>query len=536
MMKKIMIVDDEMLVRVGIKSIVDWEKHGYRMVGEASNGEEALAIIEKQRPDIVMTDLIMSPVDGFELIERCKTMYPSVKFVVLSSYSDMDNVKKAMKLGALDYVFKLKVTAESIIGMLDEVSKSAQKQEPAPAQGPNMAVKNVPAIKQRLMQTIIEKSYVGRREIRNELQQLNVRVPFDCPYVLFYLSIDDFELKVFSDVIQEVQLLKYSVTNILEEVLNKYFECDVYGYSGGNIIAVLKQDRDYALLVSNAREAFEQNAEYMKRYLDITVSGALSSPYGTLSDVAEAVKEVTGGIKSRLYKGSGYFSVPGEWKQGAKTLRASYEGISNDLEKVINKNSDSLIQYLERFFNTVCALENVRENDVRECFFEMYHSLNKCANGYGIDVNKLTDEQGCRLYYVILKGDTLTTIRESFLTVARRFIETLSSGKKQIMRKDITEAKKYIRNNLSAHLTVSTVSEMLNMNGSYFSHLFKKETGKNFVDYVNYMRISRAKELLSTTDYRIYEIAAMVGIDSPNYFSVLFKKITGKNPNDFRQK
>lgn len=93
-MKKIMIVDDEMLVRVGIKSIADWGKYGYQVVAEASDGQEALELMEKNQPDIVLTDLVMSPVDGFELIERSKTRFPHVRFVVLSSYNDMDNVKK----------------------------------------------------------------------------------------------------------------------------------------------------------------------------------------------------------------------------------------------------------------------------------------------------------------------------------------------------------------------------------------------------------------------------------------------------------
>jgi two-component system response regulator YesN len=127
-------------------------------------------------------------------------------------------------------------------------------------------------------------------------------------------------------------------------------------------------------------------------------------------------------------------------------------------------------------------------------------------------------------------------IRSGFLAAASRFAESLGPSKKQSARKDILMAKDFVRNNLSEHLTVATVSEFLNMNASYFSHLFKKETGKSFIDYVNETRINKAKELLATTDYRVYEISAMVGIDSPNYFSILFKKITGKSPNDIRSR
>ena len=106
-MKKLMIVDDEFLVRLGIASLMTWENYGYTIAAEASNGKEALEKIEGDHPDIVLTDLMMSPGDGFELIETCLKKYPEMKFIVLSNYNDFDNVRKAMKLGASDYVFKL---------------------------------------------------------------------------------------------------------------------------------------------------------------------------------------------------------------------------------------------------------------------------------------------------------------------------------------------------------------------------------------------------------------------------------------------
>ncbi len=104
-MKRVMIVDDEVLVRLGIQSLIKWENYGYQIVCDASDGEEALQKIRQYQPDIVLTDLKMSPVDGFELISECREKHPHIQFVVLSSYNDFDNVRNAMKMGAFDYVF-----------------------------------------------------------------------------------------------------------------------------------------------------------------------------------------------------------------------------------------------------------------------------------------------------------------------------------------------------------------------------------------------------------------------------------------------
>ena len=121
-MKRVMIVDDEVLVRLGIQSLIKWENYGYQIVCDASDGEEALQKIRQYQPDIVLTDLKMSPVDGFELISRCREKHPHIQFVVLSSYNDFDNVRNAMKMGAFDYVFKLTVKPEELLKIMDEAT------------------------------------------------------------------------------------------------------------------------------------------------------------------------------------------------------------------------------------------------------------------------------------------------------------------------------------------------------------------------------------------------------------------------------
>lgn len=535
-MKKIMIVDDELLVRVGIKSIVEWDEHGYQMVAEASNGKEALELIEKYRPDIVMTDLVMAPVDGFELIEECGRRFPEIKFIVLSSYNDMDNVKRAMKLGATDYVFKLKVTADSILSTLSEASKEIDSAARPFAADQPVSVRNIPAIKSRLLHTIIDKSYISRKEIEKQIQELELNVNFSESFVMLYISIDDFAVKVLEGEIQGEQLLKYSMANIVEEVLAKSFLCDVYDYAEGNLIALLQKNRSDADMAAEVRDVFSKIQEYMKRYLAISVSAALSHSYSDLTDISAAYSEAMEGVKNRLYKGCGYLNLPRKGNNTKKVLKISPDGIDRDMEKKIDASGEQLIQYFNRFFDAVSALDNVEESEVRKSYFEMYHSLSDNARNYGVNIDALTDEQRVSLYDIILKGDTSTLIRSGFLAAASRFAESLGPSKKQSARKDILMAKDFVRNNLSEHLTVATVSEFLNMNASYFSHLFKKETGKSFIDYVNETRINKAKELLATTDYRVYEISAMVGIDSPNYFSILFKKITGKSPNDIRSR
>ena len=120
-MRKVLVVDDEFLVRVGIKSFLNWEENGYTIIGEAADGRQALEIMEREAPDVVLTDLKMDGMDGFELIQVSRKRFPAVQFVVLSSFEDGENVKRAMKLGAADYIFKLTSKPEELLRILNEL-------------------------------------------------------------------------------------------------------------------------------------------------------------------------------------------------------------------------------------------------------------------------------------------------------------------------------------------------------------------------------------------------------------------------------
>ncbi len=531
-MKKVMIVDDEVLVRVGIKSILEWEKYGYQVVAEASNGREALELIKEHKPNIVMTDLMMSPVDGFELIKMCKHLYPNIQFLVLSSYNDMDNVKKAMKLGAKDYVFKLKVTPQGLLNILAEISEDMEEAK----EETNTVWKNIPEIRQNLMMSIVEKSYTNIDNMEEKMQQLGLNIKFREPFVIFMISIDDFELSITGQsAIKDTNLLKFSMMNIIMELMKKTLECDNYMLVN-DVLLTIRGDGEYKELVTKIKETFEQISMYIRRYMGLNISGSVSRVYSNMEDVPRAINEIRFAINHRIVIGGNKFFEIKEPEVSRKRLMIPYEGLAYDLEKVISKDGEKLYQYINKFFEQIATLGNIPEMEARKYYLELYHGLSKNAARYKIDLGTILDEYENSLYSVVMKGDTAARIKTSFESVAIKFIVLMNEGQERMPREDIKRIKLYMRNNLDKELTVSSMAEMLGLNGSYFSHVFKKEIGYNFVDYVNNARINRAKELLITTDYRVYEIAKMVGIDNPNYFSILFKKITGQSPNDIRSK
>jgi two-component system response regulator YesN len=418
-MKKLLIVDDEFVVRVGIRSIVNWEEHGYTIAADASSGSEALEKIAEFHPDIVLTDLVMENMDGFELIRQCAEKYPEVRFVVLSSYNDFENVRKAMKLGARDYIFKLTASQDEILRILDEVSAGQESYNAVSQKLDTVIRENLQAIRFNLLRKWINGSLENQEDLVSQFSTLAPRVDLSKPYFILYVSIDDFERRRLAHEFQDEQILKASMENIVYEIFNKSKKWDVefFNLEKGDAAVFINTLENTG--VENAggipKEEFYKIREYCKRYLGFAVSG-------TFSPVIKGTEE-----------------FPAVMRICAGTLRQ------------------------------------------RTAAAELW---------------------------------------------------PYNSG----LRNEIALAMDYIRNHVAERMGVQEIASSAGMSESYFSHIFKKETGVNVVDYVNRIKMEKAMEILEDYNVKVADVAEQLGIDNANYFSVLFKKVAGITPHEYREK
>ena len=528
-MRKIMVVDDEIFVRLGIKSILDWEKHGYSVVCEASDGLEAMERIEQYRPDIVLTDLMMDKMDGFELISRCKVKYPETKFVVLSSYNDFDNVRRAMKLGAEDYIFKLTVKPEEMLAVLDETS---QKLSP-PKEDAHDALlrKNIAAIKTRLIRVAVQQSYLSEQELAREFVSLKLDLDFTKPCTMLYLSVDDFFARQRSGAFPELSLLKFSMENVIQELISQSFRAETFGYDAGDMIALvnLRQGEGHGEL----RDPISSVIACIRRYLGVGVTAAMSRPFLGIGGIKNAFAESRELLAERFWSGGERFY----WEKSPRAESAAQDGAQSrgygELEVYLkNRKYPEVREYLSRTFQ-LYEKTGKSAQQVRIELLEIYHRLRRFALSSQMDFDALRDANGLTMYEAVTRYDLLSSISKSLSGFLDQ-CEECRAGETGVFRREIAAVTQYVEENLDQELTVQAAAKIANMSESYFSHLFKSETGMSFVNYVNKVRIERAEELLRKTNKRISEVALAVGIDNPNYFSILFKKIMGRSPNESR--
>ena len=508
-MKKVLIVDDELLIRMGFRSIIDWESVGFTVVGDAADGHEALQKIRMLHPDLVFTDLRMEPGDGFELMKACASEFPEIRFIVLSSYNDFENVRQAMRCGALDYVFKLDVTPDQLRKILSEIHWPKTEKE-----------NNTRSRHRAVCASVIRRAISGEtapEESRAQFEQIYPQIHWDEPFRLITVSIDDYELKK-KQMYKDVSLSRIvEIENVMLEVMGEEA-----------VVCPFREDRTFMIWQGHREEelqqlqmAYARGEEYVVRYLNESITAVMSNPQENLNFLAQAYaqNEETLMYRYQLERGRIY---------GYHTIKEEEVKISPvDMDKLEDalraRNVEQVMLICNTSFSQMMRRRGYPLEKLRVCLLDMLFAIKRTYPG----VNDWADASGHKLENLIQHSDRLGVVRDAFLEALKTCAE--ASSKPQY-RPEIELIVRYVRENLNQEISVSQAAQMTRLSESYFAHVFKREMGMSFVDWVNRERIEQARKLLCQTDRRINEIAAEVGIDNANYFSVLFKKVTGQTP------
>lgn len=513
-MKRVLIVDDELLVRMGFRSILDWESCGFTVVGEAADGEEALQKIGILKPDLVFTDLKMDRMDGLDLMRACAKEYPYVKFIVLSSYNDFENVRQAMRCGALDYVFKLDVKPDQMRRILSEI------------QWEESAAQTVSQSELRAMRaSAARRAIVGEiaeKEIRKSFSSLYPTLCWDAPFRLITVAIDNYELREGNAHQRLSQSVILEIENILEEV-----------FADLAIICPLQADRALLILQGSSMQVMEQlqaayarAEEYVKRYLSNSITAVMSNEHDSLAALPQAhlENEETLSYRYLLDHGRVHSYHPVEQRVEANLPPVNFPALEEALRV---RNHLRVMELCEAAFSQMGKRRGYPLKKLRVNLLDMLFAVKR---GYP-SISSWVNENGHTLANMIQYCDRLSDVRDAFMKALASCGEAQEG---RARRPEIEQVIRYVRSHPAEEVSVSRAAQMTQLSESYFSHIFKREMNMSFVDWLNRERIDRAIILLQSSDKRINEVAAQVGIDNANYFSILFKKLTGKTPKQVR--
>ena len=541
-MIRILVVDDELVVRVGIKSMIDWNSHGFQIAGEAADGEDALKKIPELDPHIILTDIKMPKMDGIELIKIVREKYSRIKIVVLSCHNDFDFVKQAMKLGASDYILKLSMRCEELLEVMNNIKKEIAECVIESDQINNLYKKinsNMDVIKEKFFKKVINGNYLSPEDIYREAKELNIR--FDNGVYIILASQINRHTSAQKKTKLEPVLLRNSILNIIEEVIPKDLFGDVFSDGNETFVTVFTLGEvtdEYNLINKKIKHFANYIHELIWTYLGVSVSTGMYDHIITCLDaIGDAYKKAAEACEHRFYFKESKLILDSELSY----TEDCHEYFNNSIQKEIYSllevgEVDEIRQFMERMFNQLAEKRNITPREVRRTFKQIINVFHQVIREFNIP-----DEHEKLVCFNFKDGeidmvDNIYKLQQWFDDCIEEYMEYYCRIQKGAYTEEILRLKHYISENYEKEITLKQAARFLNVGRNYFCSIFKKETGQTFYDYLINVRIEKAKGFLRKTGLKNYEVAKIVGYDNFNYFSTAFKKVVGVSPNEFRKK
>lgn len=527
-MYKVLLVEDEMLVRFGLKNSIDWNTFNMTVIADAANGQDAWQLYISECPDIIITDIKMPIMGGMELIEKIRREDAQVKIIILSCLEDFNLAKKAMAFGVSDYILKMTMTEEETEAVLKKVQLELDSTHKVESER-KLTNKNTDILKEKLLTDYLFYGIYSSEEFASYIGKLKMRMN-PRRMILCIMEISHLELvqEKFND--EKKQLIKYSIKNTLDELMDKFKRGESFFENDTHYILIFNFDDIYSEkdLHQELNKILTDIRDILSTFFNALVSFGVSSLRDGYALLPKMYEEASSLIKRKFLFGEGIF----------------YPVQLNGLEEKINNIIENLSSFekLTKFFTEETVNQyrhnlNMLRNVIpkgREATCKFFSGLNlwtlSSLHLRNSNFNELT------LLYneKINESETLNDIVELY----KRFIGKVTQSvlKNKTLNQQISEAINYINNNYEKSISLQQVADYVNLNPVYLSNLFKRELKVNFVDYLNELRVEKAKDLLLDTYLKTYEIAEKVGFAENTYFSKVFKKITGESPNEFRKR
>lgn len=534
---KVFLVEDEMVIRRGIKNSIDWEKEGYIFCGEASDGELAYPMIIKEKPDILITDIRMPFMDGLELCKLVKEELPNIKILILSGYDEFDYAKEAIRLGVTEYLLK-PISSGKLLEALNGVSESIRREK----EDKDLVRKYMEEMRENTeheKQKFFEQMIAGNLSMADALEtgkkyEMNLNAGM-YNLLLFRFTLGE-ENRKSGELLGEAEYAIKKLTERLEYVFE--FQRDVEGW------AFLLMADNEEQMSERVKELSKDLEEIMKNYSTIAYFGGIGQPVARLRELEESFREAERALAARFtMELNRIISVEDiRMAQNVDTLDdieitsfGEIEKTRTMLEKFLNNGAeDEIDEFVDVYINELPEenLKSVlmRQYIIMDAYIVM---MSFCEKIEGIEGEMQAQSEELKNSMKTIQ--TLEEIKNYIRMLLKKIIgvrDTISGRRYS----DIIEiAKDQIRKTyMSDEISLNTIAAEVGMSPSYFSSIFSKEMGKTFVEYLTEIRMDRAKELLMCSSMKTSEIGYEVGYKDPHYFSYIFKKTQNCTPKEFR--
>lgn len=535
-MYKVLLADDEYLTRDAIARNTPWQDAGFELVGTAENGRAAIEILEREKPDLVLTDICMPVMNGIELAAYIYENHPSVRVIIISGYDDFEFAKQAMKYEVSDYILK-PITSHELVEELSKIRRKIDEEQEQQIQVEKIKweyEKNIPTLRSNFLSRLLEGNYL-KNDIPAQMDHLQVDLSGVYQAVVM-LEVEDFSEFQASYPEATEDLIDFSVANIAAEIVENYPDIIFFQNTENRSILIFSQD-DEEQLQNRVEEIGTQIAQAIQNFLKIkiciligeTVCGAEKWPLSYNSVLCAGENKFL--LEKHTFVYGKDFSVK-KFSQNREPLRIQSAVWVDRLVLLIKLNhqeelEETLAELFQEFRNSGCVRQNILLHIQNIVLTIMINLEDNTA-----DMSDETEETD--FIHHLSEYKHLSDIQALFLKFCRKLSDDISQKRESVNRKQAVLALDYIEKNYkNVDMSLNMVCAHLCVSTSYFSTIFKNATGETFVEALTRVRMEKAKKLLETSNRKSYEVALEVGYNDPHYFSSLFKKHQGMTPTEY---
>ena len=531
-----MLVDDEKWVRTTIKSVLPLETLDLVLAGEAANGVEAFELALKLAPDILLTDIKMPGMNGIELIAKLKEPLPHLKAIIISGYDEFEYAKKALQLGAVDYLLK-PVDEQNVTAVLSQVKKHILEERERLEREKLLKTHyhmSLPLVQERFLNELIKGHHYSYADIKERVNDFDLKFENN-HFEVLVISIDNYVTKIKNAASDNRQV----ILEQMEALLNRFAKKHLHGRAFSS-----NQMENELIIIANPQTP--RTPEYTRnllatiqkiiiRRLNITFSTGVSSGMTGYQNLNRLYGEAVDALKYKMLYGKCSIIFFDEVRNSRVTEFYFSKDIVNEMVLNIELlNEPNLATIIDALFEQINRYRETTPELIKTSIWRLIIDIVTAINCPSFPACILYEFGDASLYEDFKKIDTLPDMSEYLKKVCRLIMNDYLKKERSSSRNVIETAKSYIDHHFNQEITLELIANYVFVNPTYFSELFKKETGRNYIEYITDLRMNKAKELLSQTNLKIAEICEAVGYTDAKYFSKTFKKLTGITPSEYK--
>ncbi len=524
---RVLLVDDEEEVIQAIMKRIDWEGLGFNVVGYAHNGVKALELAEEVQPDVAVTDIKMPYMDGMELSRRLKKEFPNIKILIFTGFDEFEYAKEAVHLEVEEYILKpidsaeltkifkrLKVTLDQEMDEKRDVEKLR-----------NYYMDSLPLLRSNFYSSLIE-GRVYESELPKYLAdyQIPLKGPVYCCVVIHTSA---------HEIPEDISpvLLAMAVQKQAEERFSGKWRAVFFSYLGNTVMITQMENENE---VTDLTDECDRFCRSVRRIVDAVVTTGIGVACRSLFDLRQSYDGAREAVSYRvLYGSSKAINIKEIAPQETGEIRIRDDSeVAVLFKKIRFDTAEAVDEAVDRYVDNVLVKADTLPN-YHLCIMDLVSALYRFAANCEIDIESLTDEK--ESLYAGASEMGAEMMRVWLKKISRAMREKLLADRSNTTKSFVTRAREYVRDHYADEdLSLDNICGTLGVSGSYFSSVFKKETGQAFISYLTDYRMAVAARMLTETEEKNYIVAKMTGYADPNYFSYVFKKQFGMSPSKYR--